>query len=463
MPRRLLLGPKWILQKGERVPSARLGNFALGALLVMAAMLAISGWMTFRTSSERRTAESHAEHTREILRQTAELRLATQDTLRGERGYLLTHDREFLDPYTRGIERITVSFDALTRAITDNHDQQLRLAEVQRRIAFHLATMQSLIRLEESNRHAEALSRIRAGEGRNSIESIFASLSAFESRELALLAARQVHAQKIAQREVWFEYLLAAVGALLLTTGVFAGLALRRSLERQARVEEELRRAATTDDLTGLANRFELLRSLDRMIASADRTGRPLSLAILDIDRFKRVNDTWGHPAGDEVIRHVAEMAMHVVRNQDLVERLGGEEFVIAFPDCDIDAAFRVCERLREAIATLPVILPGGIALQITLSSGVASWRRPHHPDRACRRGALRGQGRRSRPGAAGSLTPARRCNSSGANETHETQWCRDKIIRVGLASEKPSSSPYMAASLSAHRSCRKVPMQGFA
>ena len=127
-----------------------------------------------------------------------------------------------------------------------------------------------------------------------------------------------------------------------------------------------------TDELTGLANRREALAAIDRMIAAARRYNRPLTLAILDIDRFKLVNDSHGHPAGDEVIRAVAEAAAKIMREHDLVGRLGGEEFIMAFPDCATSAAMAACERLREAIAQTPIILESGAALTVTISFGVA-------------------------------------------------------------------------------------------
>ena len=111
------------------------------------------------------------------------------------------------------------------------------------------------------------------------------------------------------------------------------------------------------------------------MIASAKRSGRPLSLAILDIDRFKRVNDTYGHPAGDEVIKTVGNIATQVMREQDLVGRLGGEEFVVVFPDIEAERALEACERLRRAIADTPIVVESGVILKVTLSSGLAQFR----------------------------------------------------------------------------------------
>ena len=103
--------------------------------------------------------------------------------------------------------------------------------------------------------------------------------------------------------------------------------------------------------LIGLANRRELFSSLDRMIAASRRSGRPVSVAVLDIDRFKLVNDTHGHPAGDEVIRRISEMSRLMMRDQDLVGRLGGEEFVVVVSARSAEMAALQVNVLRQRLS----------------------------------------------------------------------------------------------------------------
>ncbi|GAA0280228.1 hypothetical protein GCM10009127_21720 [Alteraurantiacibacter aestuarii] len=341
-------------------------------MLALAAMLAVSSWLTFTSSAEQRRAEYWESHTRTVLEHTATLRIAVMSTMRGERGYLLTHDPEFLKPYIEGRNQIAGVTDSLKQEFANSPQKLARLAMLEEKIDLHLGKMAQLIALVARGQHEEAVRRTRAGEDRSTIEGIFTPLSAFESEEVKLLEERVQIADIASERSASFERLLGMVGVLLLIIGALASIALRRSLAREARVSAELRRIATTDELTGLANRRELLGSLDRMMGGARRNKRPLSVAILDIDRFKLVNDTYGHPAGDEVIRRVGQMAVEVMRDQDLVGRLGGEEFVIAFPECRAAEAVAACERLRAAIAALHIILPDGSVMGITVSSGVA-------------------------------------------------------------------------------------------
>jgi len=344
----------------------------MGTLWLMAAMLALFAVLTFNASQQELRTEGWADHSREVLNRTAEIDSATNATIRGERGYLLTHDETFLEPYYDGEQQLRQSLAELLILAKDNPMQMSRVERLSQRVDEYFAVVSSIIATERAGRHDEALRRVRAYEGRQSIRAITQELDIIGEIEERTLARRTAAALASKLRSQRLEYLLGSVGLLLLALGTIATLALRRSLLREEAVRRELHRFATTDELTGLANRRELFSSLDRMIAASRRSDRPLSIAILDIDRFKLVNDLHGHPAGDEVIRRVGEMALAMMREQDLVGRLGGEEFVIAFPDCAAGFAMAACERLREGMAALPILLPEGKALQVTISFGVA-------------------------------------------------------------------------------------------
>jgi diguanylate cyclase (GGDEF)-like protein len=126
---------------------------------------------------------------------------------------------------------------------------------------------------------------------------------------------------------------------------------------------------AATDGLTGLPNQRAVHETLKRMVAQAGRTVEPLALVLFDLDRFKQINDTFGHSRGDDVLAAVGDAAAHAVRTSDFVGRLGGEEFAVMLPGTDREGARKVAENLREAIAALAVT---GIERQITASFGVA-------------------------------------------------------------------------------------------
>jgi diguanylate cyclase (GGDEF)-like protein len=108
----------------------------------------------------------------------------------------------------------------------------------------------------------------------------------------------------------------------------------------------------------------------------SQREETPLSLLILDVDHFKRVNDTHGHPTGDLVLQKVAEIAGREVRNMDILCRYGGEEFAVILPSCPQGEALQVAERVRKRIEVTPAG-PGGPPVQVTVSAGVATFPQP--------------------------------------------------------------------------------------
>lgn len=152
-----------------------------------------------------------------------------------------------------------------------------------------------------------------------------------------------------------------------------ADIAILRNFANIVCDELELRVIAQIDHLTGALTRRGFAEQADREIARARRYGRASSLVMLDLDRFKTVNDTHGHAAGDQVLLQVTEIAKLALRPSDIFGRLGGEEFAILLPETGGDEALIVAERLREAIAQCPIMLPTGETLQVTASFGVAA------------------------------------------------------------------------------------------
>lgn len=128
--------------------------------------------------------------------------------------------------------------------------------------------------------------------------------------------------------------------------------------------------AAFTDHLTGLANRRRFERQLEREVSRTQRYGRPFCLLLLDLDNFKQVNDTYGHEAGDEVIRRLALTLQAGTRGIDLAARIGGEEFAVILPETDFEGGLDVAERLRLAVREMNLPLVG----QVTASFGVAEF-----------------------------------------------------------------------------------------
>lgn len=135
-------------------------------------------------------------------------------------------------------------------------------------------------------------------------------------------------------------------------------------------LQGELHRLATSDVLTGASNRRHFFECAEALFAESCSSGRPLSFLLLDIDDFKKINDSHGHQAGDRVLQRVAHCAAYVLRRDDLFGRIGGEEFAAIFPNCDAQQARQVAERLQREVQRLQ-FSNDGETFGVTISQGI--------------------------------------------------------------------------------------------
>jgi diguanylate cyclase len=149
--------------------------------------------------------------------------------------------------------------------------------------------------------------------------------------------------------------------------------ALQQQIEEIHVLQSQLREQASRDPLTGLYNRRYLDATMERELARAKREGQPLNLILIDIDHFKQVNDTYGHQAGDEVLRQVARQLSDSARAADLVCRYGGEEFLLLLPGMPLTVALERAEQWRAA-SEAAIIAFGAFRIQVTLSLGIATY-----------------------------------------------------------------------------------------
>lgn len=165
-------------------------------------------------------------------------------------------------------------------------------------------------------------------------------------------------------------------------------------------IQRHLHAMATTDTLTGLTNRRQLIEVAEYELVRSMRSAEPLAAIIVDVDRFKEVNDVHGHVSGDDVLTEIARRLMGSVRHQDTVARWGGEEFLVLLPNTTLAAAAAIAERIRQAVGERPIETAHAL-VAVTVTSGVSEWQQGERmetciarADRALYRGKAAGRNR---------------------------------------------------------------------
>ena len=167
------------------------------------------------------------------------------------------------------------------------------------------------------------------------------------------------------------DYLVKPFDPHELKARIHAGERIVQLQDTLLQTQEALREQATHDPLTGLLNRRACLDSLLAELNRARRDGKPVSIAMADIDHFKTVNDDHGHLAGDEVLREVARRMQKSLRDYDIIGRVGGEEFLLVFPECNVEEGVKLAERISTALSSEVVNIKNR-SLTMSISIGVA-------------------------------------------------------------------------------------------
>jgi len=337
-----------------------------GSLLIGSSVIA------WQSSAEHRKLVLAYDKTIRMLRFANQAKQGTLNTLRGERGFLLTGRAADLKPFFVGRTELLEALDNLEENARGSTEHRAAIALLRTDVNTYLARLAEIVDTAREGRHEAALAAVREGEANDAISRIDRTTDALLRAERDRLHAISEHARQVTANQRLLMYLMSVAGLCLVLLTAPTAVALRRSSDRERRYRDELQEQAQTDDLTGIYNRRQLLESLEEAIRHARQTRRPLSFAIFDIDHFKDVNDSHGHAAGDEAIRQIAQLATGAVRANDILGRMGGEEFGIVIPNAEEAHAYAVCERLRQRIRSETFRLGAGIELRMTISSGVA-------------------------------------------------------------------------------------------
>lgn len=350
----------------------RKAHFFVASVALLGTTLLGSSLFAWQSSREQQDVVVAYAETSKILRTAATVKIATRDALRGERGFLLTGDATYLTPYLAGRNNLAQSLDELSLAARGMDESADAVRQLRISVADYLTKLGTAVALARGGERERAIEVVRHGTMDEGLAMIDKHIDGIIETERVHMSSLKRHANKVITTLLRFIYLMSAAGIFLLVLAVTSAMALRRSFARERDHRDELQKRADTDELTGVANRRQLLSVLDKRIAEARLNGTPLSFAMFDLDKFKRVNDTYGHAVGDRAIRHVVRTALRMVRVNDLIGRLGGEEFGIILPKADETNAFTVCDRLRKRLRDEGMPLDEQQKLWLTISSGIA-------------------------------------------------------------------------------------------
>jgi diguanylate cyclase (GGDEF)-like protein len=288
----------------------------------------------------------------------------------GERAYVITRRDEFLQPYTEARDELDSRLSEL-RQLTSDDPRQATYARVLESLARdQLEQMRATIAAPRADAFEAAARLVDSERDRQLIAAVRTVAAVMEHAELEMLKMRIAQFERERTESLIALWTLTGI-AFFGTTA--AAWQLTRDLRRLRSKEYALQFEASHDALTGLYNRRGFEQALRE--ASAPSPPVPFALVMADLDRFKQVNDTLGHRAGDQVLQVVAARLRDGFRDIDTVARVGGEEFAVLLRALDAGAAWQVAERVRESIAAQPINLTGvykGRTVTITISMGLA-------------------------------------------------------------------------------------------
>lgn len=310
---------------------------------------ALLTWSIFRVTTTIMVTATSVSQTYEVITAVKNLQSNLTDAEAGERGYVITGDATYLFPYLDALKKIQAESDLIRALISNNSAQLKKFANLQKLIQAKLQTIQMIVDTRESGGIDAAHQLVSIDEDQLEMNRIRIAAEEMIAAENALLNTR-IEARNAASRHFWRSF-----GLLILI--MFAGAAwqythVRRILRLEAQMKEHIRHLADHDALTNLPNRRLLRTGLDFAIAYAKRSGKMVAIMFIDLDGFKKINDSLGHQAGDELLRKVSERLVSTVRKVDTTARLGGDEFVVVLSELsEIDAATQVANKLNEIIS----------------------------------------------------------------------------------------------------------------
>lgn len=340
-------------------PMIRLAIFAqiIGALLTLFA--AAQSW---RVSIQSQDAWEMVDHTHQVIDALERLLFSVEAAQSNSRGFVISQDPKYISTLGSHQADAWAAFARVRDLTRDNGSQQADIPKLDEKVHQKLAWIDSVVQVTQNGDVAKSHQMIASGRGRGLMIDLQRLVDGMRGRELDLLNARREVVSRQEQNLRMNTILTSGFSVILFFASASLGTfflrermkALYVSAQRNRRLREdkaELSTRASTDGLTGPANHQTLMRHLNSEFALASRNQQSFSLLLIDVDRFKAYNDDFGHLAGNEVLKQLAQLLQKDRRSSDLVARFGGEEFAILLRGVRSSDAAIVAERVRSDLA----------------------------------------------------------------------------------------------------------------
>lgn len=343
----------------------------IGLISVLVA-LSILGATVFRNIRKSIKVDSQILQSHSLIEEIEATRSLLKDIEVAKYGYVATGNESYLQSYQTAINGIEDQI-SYVKTLTKSAEQQDRIKHLEPMILQEIRLSERIIDLRREKGFIAAKELINTSQNEQEVNAIQGLFFQIENTERELLKSLRQKSEKSDSNS--FLTVLSLIFTIL-GLSILSLLLTKNYLSKRSELEARLNEIATHDELTGLYNRREANRLLRREIEQFHRTHRVFSFALLDIDNFKSVNDTYGHQIGDEVIRWIAHQIRSNVRSTDFPARFGGEEFSILLPESSLDDAFSIAERIRQAIASNPfeTVYQNNqpVQLVVTISAGIS-------------------------------------------------------------------------------------------
>ncbi len=345
---------------------------ALASLLLTLSLVVVIVWMSYAEWLKNTINSEQIGRSNEILDVIHQLREHMLEVESGERGFIITGNETFLEHYQHGLGKVELQRTELSRLISKTSSEQGRMAELNKRLDAKVALSQDNVTARKHS-FSDAHNRVLSGAGKREMDALVSILE-----ELAIAQYDHQFALQ-RQRITGFDEMrnniaLAAILSVIIL--FYLHLRLMHMMKLAHESEQNLLHIASHDALTGLPNRRLMIEHIDQAMQRCKRYKKSMALLFLDLNGFKPVNDQFGHKAGDEVLKQVAQRLTVAMRASDRVARFGGDEFVVLAEDIqEKEDVCGIVAKVDEAIFR-PFLLSEGVEVTISTSIGVAIYPR---------------------------------------------------------------------------------------